>query len=86
MTSSMLLELANDGPMDGATCAPASSGKPCRHRGMVDGQQTLDGFIRPGSIETWTMMLSSSGAASRPRRTLDVEQVCPNLPPGGIFV
>ena len=59
----------------------ARRGRPRRHRGMVDGQQTLDGFIRPGIDRDMDHdVIIERVQPARPRRTLDVEQVCPNLP------
>ena len=59
----------------------ARPGRPRRRRGIVDGQQTLDGFIRHGVDRDMDHdVIIERVQPARPRRTLDVEQVCPNLP------
>ena len=59
----------------------ARRGRPRRRHGIVDGQQTLDGFIRHGVDRDMDHdVIIERVQPARPRRTLDVEQVCPNLP------
>ena len=57
----------------------ARRGRPRRPRGIVDGQQTLDGFIRHGHERGIDHMsddvIIERVQPARPRRTLDVEQV-----------